>query len=84
MEKYKTYWIGYYCFGNDEIADEIAKLLCNDNFEVELYGVNLFADHLPDNYSIVDFRTRKTLIICKNGEIFDDPDEIEKIESEEN
>lgn len=80
MKNYKTYWIGYCRFQNDEIANQIGDLLCSDDFNVELYGVDLYANILPKNYSIVDYRSRETLLICRNGKIYDTQEEIEEIE----
>ena len=81
--KKRMYWIGNSVFHDDEMANEISELLCSDNYEVELYGVDLYAEKLPANYTIVDYRTRETLVICKNGEVYDTQEEIEEILSEE-
>ena len=79
----KMYWIGNSVFQDDEMADEIGEVLYSDNYEVELYGVDLYTEKLPANYTIVDYRTRETLVICRNGEIYDTQEEIEEILSEE-
>ena len=75
--KKRMYWIGNSVFQDDEIADEIGEVLYSDNYEVELYGVDLYTEKLPANYTIVDYRTRETLVICRNGEIYDAQEEIE-------
>lgn len=75
----KMYWIGNSLFQDDEMANEISELLCSDNYEVELYGVDLYTEKLPANYTIVDYRTRETLVICRNGEVYDTQEEIEEI-----
>ena len=79
--KRKMYWMGNRLFHNDEAADEISEILCDDDFEVELYGIDLYAEHLPKNYTIVDYRSHDTLAICIDGEIFDSQDDIERIEA---
>ena len=81
--KKRMYWIKNSVFQDDEMANEISELLCSDNYEVELYGVDLYTEKLPANYTIVDYRTRETLVICKNGEVYDTQEEIEEILSEE-
>ena len=81
--KKRMYWIGNSVFHDDEMADEIGEVLYSDNYEVELYGVDLYTEKLPANYAIVDYRTRETLVICRNGEIYDTQEEIEEILSEE-
>lgn len=51
-------------------------MLCEDDFNVELFGVDLLADELPNNYQIVDYGSRETMLVCEDGEIIDDADEI--------
>lgn len=43
---------------------------------MELFGVDLWADELPNNYQIVDYGSRETMLVCEDGEIIDDADEI--------
>ena len=81
--KKRMYWIGNSVFQDDEMADEIGEILYSDNYEVELYGVDLYTEKLPANYTIVDYRTRETLVICLNGPIYDTQEAIEEILSEE-
>lgn len=78
--KRKVYWIGNHRFENDEMAEEISQILYDDDFVVELFGVDLYSEKLPKNYKIVDYQGRDTLAICENGEVITDKDEIERIE----
>lgn len=76
----KLVHIGFNCLQKDVLVQEVADVLYKDDFNVELFGVSLYAEHLPDNYQIVDYGSRETLLVCENGEIIDDPDDIEKWE----
>ena len=71
----KQVHIGYHSFTNSGIAEEV-DVLCEDDFIVELFGVDLWADELPNNYQIVDYGSRETMLVCEDGEIIDDADEI--------
>lgn len=62
------------------LVEEIAEVLGKDDFDVELYGVGLYDDHLPENYSIEGYRSCETLVICKDGEILSE----EEMEKEDN
>ena len=44
----KQVHIGYHSFTNSGIAEEVANVLCEDDFNVELFGVDLWADELPN------------------------------------
>nr|DAH30973.1 MAG TPA: hypothetical protein [Caudoviricetes sp.] len=72
----KQVHIGYHSFTNSGIVEEVANVLFKDDFNVELFGVDLWADELPNNYQIVDYDSRETLLVCEDGEIIDDADEI--------
>ena len=72
----KQVHIGYNSFTNSEIVEEVANVLLKNDFNVELFGVDLWADKLPNNYQIVDYGSRETLLVCEDGEIIDDADEI--------
>ena len=76
----KQAWIGY-SLVDENLLEEVARVLGTNNFEVELFGVRYLDEKLPSNYSIIDYRTRETLAICKDGEIIDDKEEIERIEA---
>lgn len=75
--------IGYHSYTNSGIVEAVANVLYKEDFNVELFGVDLYAEKLPANYTIVDYRTRETLVICRNGEVYDTQEEIEEILSEE-
>ena len=79
----KQVHIGYHSYTNSGIVEAVANVLYKDDFNVELFGVDLYTEKLPANYTIVDYRTRETLVICRNGEIYDTQEEIEEILSEE-
>lgn len=72
----KQVHIGYHSSTNSGIVEEVANVLFKDDFNVELFGVDLYADELPDNYQIVDYLGRETLLVCEDGEIIEDADEI--------
>ena len=72
----KQVHIGYHSYTNSEIVEEVANVLCRDDFNVELFGVSEYAEHLPINYQIVDYLGRDTLLVCEDGNIIDDADEI--------
>lgn len=76
----KQVHIGYHSFTNSGIVEAVANVLANvlykDDFNVELFGVDLWADELPNNYQIVDYESRETMLVCEAGKIIDDADEI--------
>ena len=72
----KQVHIGYHSFTNSGIVEAVANVLGRDHFNVELYGVSEYAEHLPSSYQIVDYLGRDTLLVCEDGEIIDDADEI--------
>lgn len=72
----KQVHIGYHSFTNSGIVEAVANVLGRDDFNVELYGVSEYAEHLPSSYQIVDYLGRDTLLVCEDGEIIDDADEI--------
>lgn len=72
----KQVHIGYHSFTNSGIVEEVANVLARDDFNVELYGVSEYAEHLPSSYQIVDYLGRDTLLVCEDGNIIDDADEI--------
>lgn len=67
----KQVHIGYHSFTNSGIVEAVANVLYKDDFNIELW-----ADELPDNYQIVDYGSRETILVCEDGEIIDDADEI--------
>lgn len=72
----KQVHIGYHSFTNSGIVEAVANVLGRDDFNVELYEVSEYAEHLPSSYQIVDYLGRDTLLVCEDGEIIDDADEI--------
>ena len=72
----KQVHIGYHSFTNSGIVEEVANVLGRDDFNVELYGVSEYAEHLPNSYQIVDYLGRDTLLACEDGKIIDNADEI--------
>ena len=72
----KQVHIGFHSYTNSGIVEEVANVLGRDDFNVELYGVSEYAEHLPSSYQIVDYLGRDTLLVCEDGEIIDDADEI--------
>ncbi len=76
----KKVWIDNYYQTNSELVDEIAEILGRQDFNVELFGCLLETRKLPNSYTIVDFGSRDTLVICDDGNVIDDIDEIREIE----
>lgn len=74
-------WSQYYT--NSEIVEEVANVLGRDDFNVELYGVSEYAEHLHSSYQIVDYLGRDTLLVCEDGNIIDDADEIAEREDKQ-
>lgn len=72
----KQVHIGYHSYTNSEIVEEVANVLGRDDFNVELYGVSEYAEHLPSSYKIVDYGSRETMLVCEGGKIIDNADEI--------
>ena len=72
----KKVHIGYHSYTNSEIVEEVVNVLGKDDFNVELYGVSEYAEHLPSTYQIVDYLGRDVLLVCEDGNIIDDADEI--------
>lgn len=52
-----------YLSNGDPLVEEVAEVLGKNDFNVELFGVSMYADHLPENgfYKIVDYGSRETL-----------------------
>lgn len=73
-----------YTDGNlfDEV-ESIINRLNNNALDIELFGVDLYADELPDDYTLVNYMSRETLAICKDGDLITDREEIENIEDSE-
>lgn len=70
----KKVWIdNYVC---NQFAEEVADVLGRDDFNVELFGVSLYDKKLPKNCHIVDYGSRETLAVIENGEVIDDPEEV--------
>lgn len=65
---------------NDKLFKEIDKILCKENYDVEVFGVSAFDKELPLDFEICDYDSRETLCICENNNIITDKMEIEKIE----
>lgn len=55
----KQVHIGYHSFTNSGIVEAVANVLYKDDFNVELFGVDLWADELPNNYQIVDYGVKR-------------------------
>ena len=72
----KKVHIGYHSYTNSKIVEEVVNVLGRDDFNVELYGVSEYAEHLPSSYQIVDYLGRDALLVCEDGNIIDDADEI--------
>ena len=76
----KQVHIDNYIITAGTLVDEVADLLNEREFNVELFGVNLNDRHLGLNYDVVDYGSRDTLVKCIDGNILDDED----MEKEEN
>lgn len=81
----KIAWIGYNCISsdNDMLISKIADIIEEDDFNVELFGFDLYSDDIPKNGTIVDNGSRETLAIIADGEVITDPEEIEQFMEDE-
>lgn len=66
--------IGFHSYTNSEIVEEVANVLGRNDFNIELFGVSEYAEHLPSSYQIVNYLGRDLILVCEDGEIIDDPD----------
>ncbi len=66
--------IGFHSYTNSEIVEEVANVLGRNAFNIELFGVSEYAEHLPSSYQIVNYLGRDLILVCEDGEIIDDPD----------
>lgn len=71
-------WIGN-SYNQKSFGDAIEEILGKSDFDVELFGVGLNASKLPDNFDIVDYGSRETLVLVRDGEVIDDREKIGKI-----
>lgn len=74
----KLVWIDNSCY-EEFFVDDIEEVLGVSDFNIELFGVGYDATSLPDNYEIIDNKSRETLAFVRNGEVIDDPDEIQEL-----
>lgn len=80
----KIVWIGNSCLTSDDVlVSKIADIIEEDDFDVELFGFNLYSDDIPKNGTIVDNGSRETLAIIADGEVITDPEEIEQYTEDE-
>lgn len=71
-------WIGN-TYNQKSFGDTIEEILGKSDFDVELFGVGINSKQLPDNFDIVDYGSRETLALVRDGEVIDDREEIGKI-----
>lgn len=64
---------------SDVLFKEIDKILCRSNYDVEVFEVSAFDKKLPLNFEICDYFSRETIVLCINGKIIEDREEIERI-----
>lgn len=43
--------------------------------KAELFGVDLYAESLPQNYEIVSYGSRETIAVCEDGQLITDAEE---------
>lgn len=73
-----------FSFRDDRLGFEIEDILGYDDFDVEIFGLDYYWDEkLPKNCTIVDYWSRETLALIRDGEIITDKNEIEEIEWKE-
>lgn len=73
-----------YVLRDDWLGFEIKTILGFDNFNVEVFGLDSYLDKkLPKNCDIIDYLSRETLALIRDGEIITDKNEIEEIERKE-
>lgn len=68
---------------SDVLFKEIDKILCRSNYNVEIFEVSAFDKELPLNFEICDYFSRETIVLCIDGKIIEDREEIERIIHEE-
>lgn len=60
-----------------KLVEEVGEVLGEQSFDVELFGVRRDADHLPENYEIVDDGSRDLLAVCVDGKVITDQCELD-------
>lgn len=73
----KRVWFDNVYLQKGNLVDEVENILDEQNFSVELFGVNRYADKLPENYQIVDYGSRDLLAVCENGKVITDQCELD-------
>lgn len=68
---------------DNNIVKEVADILERDNFQVELFGIDMFAETLDENIEIIDYKSRATLALIRDGEVIKDKGDIEETLLEE-
>lgn len=76
----KRVWIGNSWSAGEHFKEKVAEVLGMDNFDVELFGVGYNDTELPQNYRIVDYGSRETIAVIKDGESLSD----EEMEMDDN
>ena len=60
-----------------KLVEEVGEVLGEQSFDVELFGVRRDANHLPNDYQIVDDGSRDLLAVCENGKVITDQCELD-------
>lgn len=73
----KRIWFDNVYLQKGNLVDEVENILDEQNFDVELFGVRRDANHLPENYEIVDDGSRDLLAVCVDGKVIMDQCELD-------
>lgn len=76
----KKVWFDNVYLQKGNLVKEVEEVLGERNFNVELFGVRRDADHLPENYQIVDDGSRDLLAVCVDGKVITDQCELDAYE----
>lgn len=75
--------IGGYWFDRGSLVEEVKEIIekikpYESLVKVELYGVDLYAKSLPQNYEIVSYGSLETIAVCDDGQLITDAEGIAK------
>lgn len=76
----KRVWFDNVYITKGALVNDVEKVLGERNFNVELFGVDCYADQLPSDYEIVDHGSRDLLAVCENGKVTTDQLELDAYE----
>lgn len=74
--------IGGYWLDRGNLVEEVKEIIekvkpYEPSVKVELFGVDLYAESLPQNYEIVSYGSRDAIAVCEDGHLITDAEEEE-------